>query len=67
MPTEIDGLREQFVIRAYSEAERILDAALTQAGDLGSTIDRFFADAATSFLHVRFPTYGCFALRVDRA
>jgi Protein of unknown function (DUF1203) len=62
-----DYLREQFVIRAYSADEEILDAELTRAADIGLTIDRFFDSPATSFLHVRFPTYGCFALRIDRA
>jgi len=60
-------LREQFVIRAYSADEEILDAAMTQAGDIGDTIDRLFDSPATAFLHVRFPTYGCFAMRIDRA
>ncbi len=62
-----DYLREQFVIRAYSADEEILDAELTPAADIGPMIDRFFDSSATSFLHVRFPTYGCFALRIDRA
>ena len=60
-------LREQFVIRAYSDAEEILDAEMVKAPDLGTTVERFFDRADTAFLHVRFPTYGCFALRIDRA
>ena len=59
-------LREQFVIRAYSAAEEIVDAALTRAADLAATVERFFASDATAFLHVRFPAYGCFAMRIDR-
>lgn len=62
-----DYLREQFVIRAYNEAEEIRDAALVKAADLEGTVARFFASDATAFLHFRFPTYGCFAMRVDRA
>ena len=61
-----DYLREQFVIRAYSEAEEISDAALVGAPDLAATVERFFESEDTAFLHVRFPTYGCFALRIDR-
>jgi len=61
-----DYLREQFVIRAYSDAEEILDAALVRAPDLAATVERFFDSEDTAFLHVRFPTYGCFALRIDR-
>ena len=60
-------LREQFVIRAYSDAEEIRDAVLTSPRDSTKAITRFLDDDATSFLHVRFPTYGCFALRIDRA
>jgi hypothetical protein len=62
-----DYLREQFVIRAYSAAEEIVDAALVKAPELEATVARFFGSAETAFLHARFPTYGCFALRIDRA
>jgi hypothetical protein len=61
-----DYLREQFVIRAYSAAEEIIDAALVKAPELAANVERFFASQETAFLHVRFPTYGCFALRIDR-
>jgi len=59
-------LREQFVIRAYSWEEEIIDAALVNAPALAETVDRFFESLDTAFLHVRFPTYGCFACRIDR-
>ena len=64
---DTDYLRSQFVVRAYSEREEIRDAALVRAADLETTVSRFFESDETAFLHVRFPTYGCFALRVDRA
>ena len=60
-----DYLREQFVVRAYSEAEEIVDAALIAAPAFGETVSRFLASPDTAFLHVRFPAYGCFALRID--
>lgn len=59
-------LRELFAVRAYSQAEEILDAALVNAADAGAIMERFFAEPDTAFLHVRFPTYGCFACRIDR-
>ena len=59
-------LREQFVIRAYSDAEEIIDAALVSARDAQTAIDRLFALSDAAFLHLRFPTYGCFAGRLDR-
>jgi len=61
-----DYLREQFVIRAYSAAEEIADAALINASALSETVARFFKSPLTAFLHARFPAYGCFALRIDR-
>jgi Protein of unknown function (DUF1203) len=64
----LDGyLREQFVIRAYSAAEEIADAALVTPREAASTVEQFLDRADTAFLHLRFPTYGCFALRLDRA
>lgn len=62
-----DYLREQFVIRAYSAEEEIVDAAMVQARDFRTMVERFLESPATAFLHFRFPTYGCFALRIDRA
>jgi len=59
-------LREQFVVRAYSENEEIVDAALIAAGDFDATIDRFFGSEDVAFLHVRYPAYGCFSCRIDR-
>jgi antitoxin (DNA-binding transcriptional repressor) of toxin-antitoxin stability system len=64
---EGDYLRAQFVIRAYSAEEAILDAALTDAAGAQSVVERFFAREDVAFLHARFPTYGCFAARFDRA
>ena len=55
------------MIRAYSAQEEILDAALVKAPDFTTTVERFFASQETAFLHARFPTYGCFALRIDRS
>lgn len=59
-------LREQFVIRAYSRGEEILDAQFATPTAAADTIENFLAREDVGFLHVRFPTYGCFALRLDR-
>lgn len=61
-----DYLRAQFVIRAYSENEQIVDAALVDAAGAQDVVERFFARGDVAFLHARFPTYGCFAARLDR-
>ena len=63
---EANYLRQQFVIRAYSADEEIRNASMVNAPDLATTVQRFFATPETAFLHVRFPTYGCFACRIDR-
>jgi len=62
-----DYLREKFVVRAYSDAEEIVDSALIEAGDFSTTIERFFRSDNVAFLHLRYPTYGCFSCRIDRA
>lgn len=61
-----DYLRAQFVIRAYSKDEEIVDAALVEAANAQTVMERFFAREDVAFLHARFPTYGCFACRLDR-
>jgi len=60
-------LREQFVVRAYSADEEILDAAFINAPVFEETVNRFFDRSEVAFLHVRFPAYGCFSCRIDRA
>ena len=64
--SEDDYLRGQFAIRAYSRDEEIIDAALVTAGDAQRVVQEFFAREDTAFLHVRFPSYGCFACRLDK-
>lgn len=59
-------LRGQFAIRAYSNEEAIIDAALVEATNAQEVVEKFFARPDTAFVHVRFPTYGCFAARLDR-
>ena len=59
--------RDQFVLRAYSANEEILDAAMVTPKDADPTLERFLDRDDVAFVHARFPVYGCFALRVDRA
>jgi len=67
LPLESGYLRERFVIRAYSAAEEILDAAMVTPDDANETMERFLGRDDVAFLHARFPVYGCFACRIDRA
>jgi Protein of unknown function (DUF1203) len=64
---EGDYVRAQFVIRAYSENEEIVDAALTDAAGAQKVVERFFKRDDVAFLHARFPTYGCFAAALYRS
>jgi hypothetical protein len=59
-------LRSQFVLRAYSREERIVDAEMVGPESAESTLARFFASPETAFVHARFPVYGCFACRIER-
>ncbi len=54
------------MLRAYTDDEAIRDAALVTRESAEATLERFLASPETAFVHARFPTYGCFALRVDR-
>jgi hypothetical protein len=65
--SDADYLRSQFAVRAYSHEEEIVDALLVDAGEGQNVVDRFFAREDVAFVHVRFPTRGCFAVRLDRA
>jgi Protein of unknown function (DUF1203) len=67
LPVANNYLQEQFVLRAYTADESIRDAALVTRETAQSTLDRFLENPDTAFVHARFPTYGCFALRVGRA
>lgn len=57
--------RERLALRAYSHEERIVDAALITPSDVDATLERFFASGEVAFVHARFPSYGCFACRID--
>lgn len=66
-PTSSGYLRERFVLRAYSQEESILDAVMLTPEDFDATLEKFLASPDVAFVHARFPTYGCFACRIDRA
>ncbi|HEX7153872.1 MAG TPA: DUF1203 domain-containing protein [Thermoanaerobaculia bacterium] len=61
-----DYFRQQFVLRAYSEDERIVDAAMVTRDAAGETLSGFLGQEDVAFVHARFPLYGCFALRVEK-
>ncbi|HJW93429.1 MAG TPA: DUF1203 domain-containing protein [Thermoanaerobaculia bacterium] len=65
-PTTQGYLRERFVLRAYSSDESILDAVMLTPEDYDATLAKYLASPEVAFVHARFPTYGCFACRIDR-
>jgi|SRR6185369_13447516 len=67
LPIPIGYLRERFVLRAYSGEESIVDAAMLSPEDVAPALEKFLASPDVAFVHARFPTYGCFACRIDRA
>lgn len=59
-------LGQQFVLRAYSALERIVDACLTSPVHCEIDAVRLFELKDVQFILVRFPTYGCYACRIER-
>jgi hypothetical protein len=60
-------LRKQFALRAYNDSEEIIDAALVKSTEAEEVLDRFLMSLEVTFVDARFPTYGCFALRIQRS
>ncbi|HWJ95310.1 MAG TPA: DUF1203 domain-containing protein [Telluria sp.] len=64
---ELPYLASSFVLRAYSHEERIVDARMSSPQAAHDDLDAFFARDDVAFVLARFPTYGCYALRLERA
>jgi hypothetical protein len=58
---------KQFVLRAYSKTERIVDACLSTPEQFESDLQRFLANADVAFVLARFAAYGCYGCRIERA
>lgn len=59
-------LRNRFVVRAYTEAESIADAELVTTETAEAHIAEYLTRPDIAFVQARFPTYGCFACRIER-
>ena len=57
---------ERFVLRAYNENEEIVDAELVTRDGAPEVLSGFLERDDVAFVHARFPTYGCFACRIER-
>lgn len=61
-----DYFKDRLVLRAYSRDERIVSAEMVEAGEAPAAAERLLASSDVAFVHARFPTYGCFACRIER-
>lgn len=59
--------RRLLSVRAYDDADHIVDAEVQPGSELESLIERFFEDPRVRYLHVHNARRGCYACRVDRA
>jgi len=59
--------RRRLSLRAYGDDESIRDAVLVSADQAAETAERFLDSLDVAFVQARFPTYGCFACRIERA
>lgn len=59
-------LGASFVLRAYCDQERIVDAVITTPLEAQTQLDRLFTNPGARFVLVRFAAYGCYALRIER-
>ena len=66
-PTTTDYFGVSLVIRAYDEIHDICAAAMTTPQSAPAEIEKFLAQGGVKFVDARFPTYGCFACRFERA
>lgn len=53
------------VLRAYNAQERISAATLVMPDQIDAGLEDYFAREETRFVLLRFPAYGCYALRID--
>jgi hypothetical protein len=60
-------LGDQFVLRAYSAAERIVDGTVVTGEQAEATLQGMLRDENVRFVLVRFAGHGCYACRIERA
>ena len=54
-------------VRAYDAAGFLAEAEVAEGTALEAIVDRFFADAQVTYLHLHNARPGCYSCRVDRA
>jgi len=68
-PVENEGayFGNQFVLRAYSSNERIVDACLSSPENYLGDLQTLLSNAAVSFVLARFAAYGCYGCRIEKS
>jgi hypothetical protein len=56
-----------FSVRAYDEADMLVDAAVIESVEIEASIQRLFANASIAYIHVHNAGPGCYSCRIDRA
>ena len=59
--------RRPLSLRAFDANGSMIDADLAEGAAIEPTIERFFANPATAYIHAHYAKRGCFAARIDRA
>ncbi|WP_374356941.1 DUF1203 domain-containing protein [Chitinimonas sp.] len=69
LPMGADGdyFGDQFVLRAYSSDQRIVDAQVVTLAQAEDYLQTLLARPAVAFVLARFAGYGCYGCRIERA
>ena len=59
--------RRTLSLRAFDQADMMVDGDLTEGADAEALIERFFADPQVAYIHAHYAGRGCYAARVERA
>ncbi|MFC3711057.1 DUF1203 domain-containing protein [Sphingoaurantiacus capsulatus] len=59
--------RRMLSLRAFDEADFMVDADLAEGDAIAPLIDRLLADGRVAYLHAHYARRGCYAARVERA
>ena len=54
-------------VRAFDRDGMMIDASLTDGGEIEAALETFFANANVAYVHLHYATRGCYAARADRA
>jgi transcriptional regulator len=53
-------------LRAFDAHGMLLDAYVSEGGEVETLIERLFADARVAYIHIHFAKPGCYAALVER-